>query len=71
MLSCWPLATEFSLVLADLVVPGDCKSLQLHVVLVVLNGSRPLIVLGGSRPPEKQAELVFLVVLDGSRPLGK
>lgn len=37
--------------------PGSPRPLGLQVELVVPNGSRPLVFLGGSSPPGKQAEL--------------
>jgi len=41
--------------LAGLVVPGGSRLLGLQVQLIVPDGSRPLVVLGGIRLPRKQA----------------
>jgi hypothetical protein len=46
-----------SLLMAALVVAGGGKSLELYLEVLVLNDCRCLLVLGVSRPPEKQAGL--------------
>jgi hypothetical protein len=55
----WPLAICLSLVLTGLVIIGVSRILELQVELVVPNGKRLLVALGGSWLSWKQIKVVF------------